>query len=123
MPLVHSVWAAKVQHGRGDRAHVDHLDAGGHQALDQRLGQRGARQAPVAPHGHRLFAGRAGGAAEGPAERFGHVGIESDGHDAADVIGLEDRRAELHERRFPLVLRTGHCRQRTAGGTCPKTAS
>ena len=46
------------------------------------------------------------GAAKGTAERFGDLGIEHDGHHASNVIGLENRRTELHEKAFPVVLKT-----------------
>jgi hypothetical protein len=86
----------EVQHGRGDHAHVDHVDARGHQATDERGRQRRPAQAPVAAHGHGALALPARHGAEGQAQGFGHALVQRARHDAAHVIGLEDGGGHLH---------------------------
>ena len=85
-----------VQHGGGDGADVHHVQPGALQPLDQAGHQGWARQAPVAPHGHGLFARSHTFGAKGPAQVFGKGRVDVLADDAADVIGLEDGGIDLH---------------------------
>ena len=87
---------SKVQHRRGHRAHIDHLDAGGHQAADQRLHQGRAAQPAITPHRHRLFTQGLGCRPKRQPQGLSHLGVEGRGHDAPDVVSLEDRCVHLH---------------------------
>ena len=121
-----------VQHRCRHRTEVDHVQPGRCQPADQRRGQARAREAPVAPHRHRLFAGLQRLAAESPAEVLGKGLVDRLADDAADVIGLEDGGIDLHGVNV-LARGCGHCRQRRAASgvahasgpesTGPKTAS
>ena len=86
----------KVQHGRGGQANVDDLNTSRHQTPYQRGRQCGATQAAVAPHRHRALTLGQGMRAKCLAQALGHLLIQGGRHDAADVVGFEDRRGDLH---------------------------
>jgi len=90
MPLLQPCWP------RVAGAEVDHVQPGRGQATHQRGHQARAGEAPVAPHRHRTLAGGDGFAAEGAAELLGEVLVDGLADHAADVIGLEDARVDLH---------------------------
>jgi hypothetical protein len=79
-----------VQHGRGHRAEVDHVQPGGHFSPRISAGhQARARQPAVAAHGHRLLP--AARASEPKARPRCSAKVSSmSADDAADVIGLEN---------------------------------
>ena len=82
----------EVQHRRGDRAQLDDVDAAGHQAADEGIGQRRGTQAPVAPDGDAALAFAPGHVAERGAELARECRVECCRHHAADVIRLENAR-------------------------------
>ena len=66
----------EVQHGRGGQANVDHLDACGHQAANQRCREFRAAQAPITPHGHSVLSLRQGMRSKGFAQAFRHLRVQ-----------------------------------------------
>ncbi|MPM78480.1 hypothetical protein SDC9_125491 [bioreactor metagenome] len=87
----------KVQHGRGDHAHIDHLDAHVHQPGHQLRRERRAGQTSVAAHGHHALALGQRRHAKGPAQIAGNVFVQSAGNNAANVIGFEYGWRKWHE--------------------------
>ena len=87
-----------VQHGRGDSAQVHHIQTGRGQTANQRRAERWTRQAPVAPNRHGFFARCDGLGPKRTAQVFSKGFIDGFTHDAADVIGFEYGRVDLHER-------------------------
>ena len=85
-----------VEHRRGDGAEIDHVQPRRGQAAHQRGHQARAGEPSVAPDRHRALAGGDGFAAEGAAELLGKVLIDGLADHAADVVGLEDARVDLH---------------------------
>jgi hypothetical protein len=59
--------------------------------------------AAVAPHRHRALAGGQRLRAEGAAQVFGEGLVDGLADDAADVVGLEDGRMDVHEAGLPGV--------------------
>ena len=87
----------KVQHGRGDRAHVNDVDTTGRQAAHQRSGQRWPAQAAISPDGHRFLTCSQRPAAKCLAQPKRHGFVDGGRHHAANVISLEDGCVELHD--------------------------
>ena len=88
----------KVQHGRGAGANVDHVQARlGQPELECRY-QRRSRQPTVAPHRDRGLALGTRRRSKGPAQTACQRLVHGGGHDAADVIGLENGGSHLHGR-------------------------
>jgi hypothetical protein len=111
-----AVFAARgrdvVEHRRGDRAQVHHVQAGGGQAADQRRAERRAGQAPVAADRHGLVTGQQRHRAEGTAQFVSKAVVDGIAHHAADVVGLEDGSGNLHGVSFYGSLAVGRdCRQ------------
>ena len=80
----------KVQHGRGDHAHVNHLHAHVLQTAHQRCGKKGAAQTPVPAHGHSGLALAQRKRAKGAAQTQGDFFIDGGRDDAPNVIGFEN---------------------------------
>ena len=86
----------KVEHGRGDHAHVNHLHTHLLQAAHQRVSQAGAAQAPVATHRHRGLPLAQRHRAKSATQLARDVFVHRGRHDAADVIGFEDAGGNGH---------------------------
>src|SRR6185369_10840726 len=93
-----------VEHRRRHRTDVDDVEAGRGEAANDRGRQRRPGAAAVAADGDGAFAGGERLAAEGAAELLGEARVDRLADDAADVVGLEDRSGDVHER---LDLRGG----------------
>jgi len=77
------------------------MHALGEQALPVACRKLGRREAHVAPHAHsqlaHLLAGETGqDVCEGPRDALGDLAVDLLAVDAADVVGLEDRRIDGH---------------------------
>ena len=86
----------KIEHGRGDHAHINHLHAGRHQPAHERCAQGGSTQAAIAPDSHCAFTLFERHGAKSTPQRLGHGLVNGGGHDAPDVIGFENGRGQLH---------------------------
>ena len=86
----------EIQHGRGDHAHVHHVNAGFYQTVNQGRAQGLAAESAVAPHGHEGFALFQRGRAKGLAQRLGHCLVDGGRHHAANVVSLENGCCNLH---------------------------
>ena len=90
-----------VQHRRRHRAEVDDVEPGRREAAHERGGERRAREAAVAADRDGAIAGGQHLAAEGTAELLGEPLVDRLADDAADVVGLEDRSVDVHDRPSP----------------------
>ena len=66
------------------------------QAFDQGMVQCGATQTAIAPHGHHALAARLGMGSKSSPQGMGNVRIQRLRNHPTDVIGLENRRCDLH---------------------------
>ncbi|MNT52515.1 hypothetical protein D3C72_1895450 [compost metagenome] len=115
----------KVQHRRRDAANVDHLDARLDKALDQRAAEFIAREPAIAAHGHHHLACGQGLLAKGAAEFQRNAFVQRAGHNAANVIGFEDRWRNRHSTKpfgWPGAHKNGfarkpRCREQAIVGT------
>ena len=98
---------SKVQHRSGARANVDHVQAGFGQPQFQRRHQRRPRQAAIAPHGHGALAFGTRRRTKGAPQRARQCFVHRGGHHAANVIGLENGRMDLHRLAFTKRAETG----------------
>ena len=80
----------EVQHGRGDHADIDDGDARVLQPGHQCLGQSGATQPAIAPHGNRGLPFGQRHRAKRTTQAARDVFVDSRRHYAADVVGFED---------------------------------
>ncbi|MNM88790.1 hypothetical protein D3C81_1010130 [compost metagenome] len=87
---------AEVDHGGGDHAQVEHVQAGSTQAFYEAGDQVRPRKPPVAADHDRLLAQLHGRRAERQSDLACDLAGERFAHDAADVIGFEDRGIDLH---------------------------